>query len=49
MPLLLLWLFALNGNITGDGLADRQKQAGRRDLELPKRSVKDPIFGNWVL
>jgi len=37
----------LNGGITGDGLADRQKQAGRRDLELPKRSVKTPL-GNWV-
>ena len=37
-----VWAF-LNGNITGDGLADRQKQAGRRDLELPKRSVKTPL------
>ena len=30
----------LMGNITGDGLADRQAQATRRDLGLPKRSVK---------
>ena len=36
------------GSITGDGLADRQAQATRRDLGLPKRSVKDPITGNWV-
>ena len=38
----------LMGSITGDGLADRQAQATRRDLDLPKRSVKDPITGNWV-
>ena len=38
----------LMGSITGDGLADRQAQATRRDLGLPKRSVKDPITGNWV-
>ena len=38
----------LNGSITGDGLADRQAQATRRDLDLPKRSVKDPVTGNWV-
>ena len=36
--------WALNGNITGDGLADRQAQATRRDLDLPKRSVKDPFL-----
>ena len=38
----------LHGSITGDGLANRQKQASRRDLELPKRSVKDPITGNYI-
>ena len=35
------------GNLTGDGVADRQTQRVRRDADLPKRSFKTPT-GHWV-
>ena len=38
----------MNDNITGNGLADKTKQRGRREYNWKPRSIKNPLNGEWT-